>query len=119
MDLLHVPAFPLGFKISILPFIKEFFDITGMAYAQAMPEVWRILMVCNKIIENHGINLHIGNLSYLHKFKTHGSNRYVLQLTKILISCIMSLSLTGLGNQSSFLRRWIPFLLGMICLCLG
>ena len=37
-------------------------------------------MLCDKIIQTNDINLQVGDLPYIYKLRTHGSNRYVLQL---------------------------------------
>ena len=68
---LYLP-FQLGLKYPFPEFIRQFFDMTGMAYAQAMPEVWKILIVCNRIVENNGIPLQVGDLSTVYKLRTHG-----------------------------------------------
>ncbi|MFS7941090.1 hypothetical protein Hanom_Chr05g00472061 [Helianthus anomalus] len=42
--------------------------------------VWRILYIPNKLIETHGINLQISDLTTTYKLRTHGSYHFVQQL---------------------------------------
>ena len=75
-------AFPfsLGLSYPFPSLISEFFEITGLAYSQAMPQVWRILHTLHRLNEKHSLRIGLPEIASNYQLRTHGGSRFVLQL---------------------------------------
>ncbi|KAF5795599.1 hypothetical protein HanXRQr2_Chr08g0341551 [Helianthus annuus] len=71
--------FTIGYTYPFPAFTQSFFSLTGISFIQAMPMVWRVLITLERIIEQHGIDLGMSELSEMYDLVSHGSHRYLLK----------------------------------------
>ena len=75
-------AFPfsLGLTYPFPSLINEFFETTGLAYSQTMPQIWRILHTLHRLNEKHSLTIGLPEIASNYQLRTHGGSRFVLQL---------------------------------------
>jgi hypothetical protein len=97
-------AFPftLGLRYPFTPLISEFFQVTGLSYAQAMPVIWRILFVLSNLDETHRIDIRASDLATVFNLRTHGSSRFVLQLIQKDVSPVLKAT----KNENSWKKKF-------------
>ena len=76
----HAFPFTLGLSYPFPSLISDFFKITGLAYAQAMPQIWRILHTLDKLNDKHSLTIGLPEIASNYQLRTHGGSRFVLQL---------------------------------------
>jgi hypothetical protein len=75
---LHYP-FSIGMKYPFPPLVNQFFEVTKLCYAQAMPMVWRILFSLSQLNESRNLGIGLPEIAACYQLRTHGSSRFVLQ----------------------------------------
>ncbi|KAJ0780691.1 hypothetical protein HanPI659440_Chr06g0240581 [Helianthus annuus] len=76
-------AFPftLGLRFLFSDFIMDFFCTTGLSFSQIMPMVWRVLVILDRIKNNHLPDLCVNDLPVVYRLRSHRSSRFLLYST--------------------------------------
>ncbi|MFS8023645.1 hypothetical protein Hanom_Chr16g01453881 [Helianthus anomalus] len=70
--------FSIGLRYPFPAFISQFFDLTGLSYAQIIPMVWHVLVSLDQIKARHMSDLCIEDLPMAYRLRSHGSSRFLL-----------------------------------------
>ncbi|KAM0039504.1 hypothetical protein Hdeb2414_s0012g00382851 [Helianthus debilis subsp. tardiflorus] len=71
--------FTLGFRFPFSDFIMDFFRTTGLSFSQTM--VWRVLLVLDRIKNNHVLDLCVNDLPVVYRLRSHESSRFLFYST--------------------------------------
>lgn len=72
--------FSIGMTYPFSKLVTDFFDVTGLAYSQVMPMIWRFLYTIDRLNDIHGTHIGLPEICSFYKLWTHGSNRYVFKV---------------------------------------
>lgn len=99
--------FSIGMTYPFSDLVTDFFEITGLAYSQVMPMMWRFLYTIDRLNDIHETQIGLPEICSFYKLWTHGNHRYVFKV-RTRSDCLLEKMKNNDGDRKRgffFVRR--------------